>query len=50
MLPQVGERGIARTSLAVGGDRVLQIEDQGVGARAETLGKLLLAVGGQEQE
>ena len=46
---QKGQRGRARGLLALGGNRVLEIEDQRVGARGKRLGELRRAVAGHEQ-
>ena len=47
---QEGERALARLRLAVGGDRILEVDDDGVGAGRHRLVELLAAVGGNEQE
>jgi hypothetical protein len=44
------ERAFARGRLALGRDRILQVEDQRIGAAREPLLELALAVGGDEQE
>ena len=46
---QKRERCRARRLLALGGDRVLEIQDQRVRAAAEGFGELLRAVAGHEQ-
>ncbi len=50
VLLQVGERGFARAGLAVGRDRILQIEDDRVGAGLGPLGEFAFAVGRDEEE
>jgi hypothetical protein len=50
MLPEIGEGGLARPRLAVGCDRVLEVEDQRVGLAVGAFGELLVAVGRNEEE
>ena len=50
MLPQEGERRLPRLSLALGRDRVLEVEDQRVGTALEAFRQLALAVGRNEEK
>src|SRR5205823_3233532 len=47
---QVGARHVAGDLLAVGGDGILEVEDQPVGTEGGSLGELALRIGGNEQE
>ena len=47
---EIGERHVARDLLAIGGDGILEVEDQPVGAGRGALGELALRIGGDEQE
>jgi hypothetical protein len=49
-LAQEGQRTRPCLGLAFGRDRILEIDDQGIGARAERLVELLRAVGRNEQQ
>ena len=47
---QVGQHHVARDLLAVGSDRILEVEDQPVGTGRRALGELALGIAGNEQE
>jgi hypothetical protein len=47
---EVGERHVARDRLAVGGDRILEVEDQRVRTGRRSLVELALGIGRNEQE
>ena len=48
--PQEGEGGLARFRLAVGRNRVLEVDDQRIGAARHALGELLGAVARYKQK
>ena len=49
VLLEIGERGLPRAGLAVRRNRVLEVEDQRIGAGLGPLRELALAVGGNEE-